>query len=164
VTVKGERGLLTRSFKHLNLDMRVEGTKKPKVVVSVYFANRKQLACVRTVLSHISNMITGVTKGFEYKMRLVYAHFPINVTTINDGTELEIRNFLGEKVVRKVPMLEGVKVIRSEKVKDEVVLVGNSIERVSQSAASIHQSCLVKGKDIRKFLDGIYVSERNVLA
>ena len=25
------------------------------------------------------NMITGVTKGYEYKMRLVYAHFPINI-------------------------------------------------------------------------------------
>lgn len=24
-------------------------------------------------------MITGVTKGYEYKMRLVYAHFPINI-------------------------------------------------------------------------------------
>ena len=29
--------------------------------------------------SHTLNMITGVTKGFEYKMRLVYAHFPINI-------------------------------------------------------------------------------------
>lgn len=72
-------------------------------------------------------------KGFEYKMRLVYAHFPINVTTTADGTELEIRNFLGEKVVRKVSMLEGVKVVRSEKVKDELVLVGNDVEMVSQS-------------------------------
>jgi large subunit ribosomal protein L9e len=42
-------------------------------------------------------------------MRLVYAHFPINVAAVANGTELEIRNFLGEKMLRKVPMLEGVK-------------------------------------------------------
>lgn len=30
-------------------------------------------------------------------------------------------------------------------------------------AADIHQSCLVKNKDIRKFLDGIYVSEGGVM-
>jgi large subunit ribosomal protein L9e len=66
-------------------------------------------------------------------MRLVYAHFPINVTTTNDGKELEIRNFLGEKMVRKIPMLDGVTIVRSEKVKDELVLTGNDLELVSQS-------------------------------
>lgn len=30
-------------------------------------------------------------------------------------------------------------------------------------AADIQQTCRVRNKDIRKFLDGIYVSERNVL-
>jgi large subunit ribosomal protein L9e len=40
---------------------------------------------------------------------------------------------------------------------------GNDIQNVSQSAASIHTSCLVKNKDIRKFLDGIYVSERTTV-
>ena len=44
-------------------------------------------------------MFTGVTKGYLYKMRFCYAHFPINVTT--SGRTIEIRNFLGEKRVRK---------------------------------------------------------------
>jgi len=32
---------------------------------------------------------------------------------------------------------------------------GNDIEKVGESCALIHQSCLVKRKDIRKFLDGM---------
>ena len=39
----------------------------------------KELATVRTICSHVQNMIKGVTLGFSYKMRSVYAHFPINV-------------------------------------------------------------------------------------
>jgi ribosomal protein L6P/L9E len=41
--------------------------------------------------------------------------------------------------VRKVDMLNGVTVVRSEKVKDELVLDGNDIELVSRSAALINQ-------------------------
>ncbi|MFS7909330.1 putative ribosomal protein L6 [Helianthus anomalus] len=64
------------------------------------------------------------------------------------------------KQVRKVDMLEGVTVVRSEKVKDELILDGNDIELVSRSCALINQKCHVKNKDIRKFLDGIYVSDK----
>ena len=114
-------------------------------------------------------------------MRFVYAHFPINVNVSDDGTTVEIRNFLGEKVLRKVDMLAGVKAELSKDQKDELVLTGNDVENVSQSgkhfysvifsfkfniscvAASIRQSVLVKNKDIRKFLDGIYVSEKTVM-
>ena len=56
----------------------------------------------------LQNMIKGVTKGFEYKMRLVYAHFPINANITDDGTIVEVRNFLGEKRVRIVKMLPGI--------------------------------------------------------
>jgi large subunit ribosomal protein L9e len=55
----------------------------------------------------LQNLITGVTKGYEYKMRLVYAHFPININIEDAGKTIEIRNFLGEKRVRIVKMLAG---------------------------------------------------------
>ena len=107
-------------------------------------------------------MIVGVTKGYKYKMRYVYAHFPINVNLEkkDDRYEVEIRNFIGEKIVRRVVMQPGVDVEISKSQKDELVLSGNSLEGVSQSAADIQQICRVRNKDIRKFLDGIYVSEK----
>eukprot|EP00817_Percolomonadidae_sp_ATCC50343_P004505 CAMPEP_0117425074 /NCGR_PEP_ID=MMETSP0758-20121206/5391_1 /TAXON_ID=63605 /ORGANISM="Percolomonas cosmopolitus, Strain AE-1 (ATCC 50343)" /LENGTH=63 /DNA_ID=CAMNT_0005209285 /DNA_START=450 /DNA_END=641 /DNA_ORIENTATION=- len=44
--------------------------------------------------------------------------------------------------------------------KDEIAIEGIDIENVSQSAALIHLNTRVRNKDIRKFLDGIYVSEK----
>nr|GME09629.1 60S ribosomal protein L9-like [Ipomoea batatas]GME09644.1 60S ribosomal protein L9-like [Ipomoea batatas] len=138
-------------------------TGKRKLKVDAWFGSRKTTAAIRTALSHVENLITGVTKGYRYKMRFVYAHFPINASITNTNKSIEIRNFLGEKKVRKVDMLEGVSVVRSEKVKDELVLDGNDIELVSRSCALINQKCHVKNKDIRKFLDGIYVSEKGTI-
>ena len=108
--------------------------------------------------THIKNMMTGVTAGFTYKVRYAYNHFPINVTLNKDA--VEVRNFLGERHVRKVRLHAGVTVVKTENVKDELTLTGNDIEKVSGSAALLHESCLVRNKDIRKFLDGMYVSER----
>merc|ERR1712039_573227 len=99
----------------------------------------------------------------EYKMRLVYSHFPINANITNGGKTIEIRNYLGEKIVRTVNMLEGVKVEKSAQTKDELIVTGTDIDLTSRSAALIRQSCLCKHKDIRKFLDGIYVSSHGVI-
>ena len=57
-------------------------------------------------------------------------------------------------------MQEGVNVEASKGVKDQIEITGNSLENVSQSAADIQQICRVRNKDIRKFLDGLYVSEK----
>ncbi|CAL5204170.1 unnamed protein product [Lathyrus oleraceus] len=165
IEVEGPRGKLVRDFKHLNLDFDLitDENGKKKLKIDAWFGSRKTSAAIRTALSHVENLITGVTKGFRYKMRFVYAHFPINASITNDNKSIEIRNFLGEKKVRKVDLLDGVSIIRSEKVKDEVVLDGNDIELVSRSCALINQKCHVKKKDIRKFLDGIYVSEKGAV-
>lgn len=54
----------------------------------------------------------------------------------------------------------GVKIERSATVKDELILSGNDIENVSKTCSLIYMQCLVKKKDIRKFLDGVYVSDK----
>merc|ERR1711913_279775 len=156
VTVKGPRGTLIKSFKHLAVDISMPDKKT--VRVEKWFGKRKKLAAVRTVCSHIQNLIVGVTRGYKYKMRAVYAHFPINCAISENGTLVEVRNFLGEKFIRKVRMHEGVTCENSKDQKDELTLTGNSIEAVSQSVALIQQSTTVKNKDIRKFLDGLYIS------
>jgi len=110
-------------------------------------------------------MITGVTKGFKYKMRFCYAHFPINVTTVKSADQdvVEIRNFLGEKKVRRVALLDGVKYFRTPDVKDQIEITGIDVTKVSLSCAQIAQATTVRNKDIRKFLDGIYVSEKTAI-
>jgi large subunit ribosomal protein L9e len=154
--VTGPRGELKRDFSHVNMDLRKVG--KDKIQVDLWFANRKELACVRTICSHLDNMCVGVTNGFIYKMRFVYSHFPINVTLT--GRTVEIRNFLGEKRVRKIELLPGVEYVRSSTVKDQIELSGNDIALVSLTAAKIQQATNIRHKDLRKFLDGIYVSEK----
>ncbi|KAH9951649.1 60S ribosomal protein L9 [Amylocystis lapponica] len=163
ITVKGPRGTLSKNVRHIDMDIRLLDGKDKKVTLAVWQGGRKHVACLRTIKSLIVNMITGVTKGFQYKMRAVYAHFPINCIIQEDGAAVEIRNFLGEKIVRHVNMLDGVTVAESKSQKDELILIGNDIQNVSQSAASIQGVCRVRNKDIRKFLDGIYVSEKGTI-
>ncbi|KAF4556910.1 Ribosomal protein L6 [Elsinoe fawcettii] len=162
VVVEGPRGKLTKNLGHLSVSFT--HPKKNVIAIELHHGSRKAVATLRTVRSIINNMIIGVTKGYKYKMRYVYAHFPINVNFEKDKeTDLwnvEIRNFLGEKLVRNVKMQPGVDVEASKNVKDELQITGNSLEAVSQSAADIQQICRVRNKDIRKFLDGLYVSER----
>lgn len=156
IKVEGPRGTLSRTFTHTPIEFSLKGKT---LTARVWFGARKHVACIRTICSHIENMIKGVTLGFSYKMRSAYSHFPINVSITEAGASVEIRNYLGEKRTRKIRMADGVKIALTDQ-KDEIVLQGNSIEAVSQSAAKIQQSTAVKNKDVRKFLDGIYLSDR----
>merc|ERR1711990_846629 len=158
VQVKGPRGSLTKSFKHMSVDMYKKDDKT--IQVEKWFGKSKELAIIKTVCSHIQNLITGVQRGFQYRMKMVYAHFPTNVQIAGDKRSLDVVNFIGQKVKFKVNALEGVTMERDAKNNTEILISGNDVENVSQTCALISQSCAVKNKDIRKFLDGIYVSNK----
>ncbi|KAF2717714.1 ribosomal protein L6 [Polychaeton citri CBS 116435] len=162
VTVEGPRGKLVKNLGHLAVSF--SQPSQSVINIEMHHGVRKSIAALRTVRTIINNMIIGVTKGFKYKMRYVYAHFPINVNfDKNNETglwEVEVRNFLGEKLVRRVTMRPGVDVEATKNAKDQLELTGNNIEDVSQCAADLQQVCRVRNKDIRKFLDGLYVSDR----
>jgi len=164
VTVTGPRGTLSRDFQHLRVDLRVESKGDVQTVkAELWFGNRLQLATLRTALTHIDNMVQGVTKGFLFKMKYVYAHFPINLVVSKDNKVVEVKNYLGEKMERIVTLLGDTTAKLSKDIdgtKDEITIQGSSLDAVSQSCANIQQIAKVNDKDIRKFLDGVYVSYR----
>ena len=82
-------------------------------------------------------MFIGVTKGFKYKMRYVYAHFPITGVINKDGHQLEIRNFLGEKRRRVVNLAGDTTVVKSADVKDQIEVSGINIEDVGKSCTCV---------------------------
>jgi len=152
VEVIGEKGRLVRDFSNSPVSIKVEDNQ---VIVSTDNSHRKAIAMVGTVCSHINNMIKGVTKGFTYKLKIVYAHFPISVKV--EGDKILIENFIGERAPRVAKIVGDVKVIVKG---DDVLVQGINIEEVGQTAANIEQATKIKNKDPRKFLDGIYVYEK----
>ena len=153
VEVIGEKGRLVRDFSNSPVSINIEDGQ---VVVYTDDTRRKAVAMVGTVCAHIRNMIKGVTKGFTYKLKIVYAHFPISVKV--EGDKILIENFLGERAPRVAKIVGNTKVIVK---KDDVILQGINMEEVGQTAANIEQATKIKNKDPRKFLDGIYVYEKH---
>ncbi|MGF3522387.1 MAG: 50S ribosomal protein L6 [Candidatus Bathyarchaeia archaeon] len=153
VTVKGNKATLSRDFSNTNISIETDGKT---VRVSAKWPRKKESALVGTVESHIKNMIVGVTKGFTYKMKIVFSHFPITVKI--QGKSVLVENFTGERRARSAKILGDVKVKLDN---DDLIVQGASLEDVSQTAANIQNMTRVTNKDPRVFLDGIFVYERN---
>jgi large subunit ribosomal protein L6 len=149
VTVKGSKGTLTRDFNNRNIMIKVEDDN---VVVEARFPKKKDKAMLGTIRSHISNMIIGLTDGFTYNMKIVYAHFPMTVK--KSGNKITIENFLGERHPRTSKIVGDVDVqIKG----DEVIVSGINKEHVGQTMANMEQATKIKGRDPRVFQDGIYL-------
>lgn len=154
VTVQGPKGELVRNFSHADITIEKQ---RNKIRVSVDYPRSRQIALVGTIVSHIKNMMLGVTRGVIYKMKVVFAHFPPSVKVEDD--KLVVENFYGEKAPRRAKILPGV-TVRVEG--DDVILEGIDIEQVGQTAANIQHSTKLRRKDPRKFHDGIYVYEKQI--
>jgi len=153
IIVKGVKGTLTRDFSQAPVSIEADGKT---IRVWAEWPSKKESSLVGTVCSHIQNMITGVKKGFTYKLKIVFSHFPISVK-VKDNMVL-IENFTGERNPRKARIIGDAQVkVQSE----DIIVQGIDIEHVSQTAANIEQATKVKKKDPRVFLDGIYVYERS---
>ncbi|MDY7081780.1 MAG: 50S ribosomal protein L6, partial [Halobacteria archaeon] len=125
------------------------------VVLESESERRAPLATLGSFESHIRNAIHGVTEGWEYRMKVLYSHFPMQVEV--KGNEVEVRNFLGEKHPRSTEIIGQTDV---EVTDEEIVLTGPNKEHVGQTAANIEQLTYINEKDIRAFQDGIYITEK----
>jgi large subunit ribosomal protein L6 len=153
VSVNGKLGNISKDFTRLPATLLIEGDN---ITIKPYGRRKKDLAIANTARSIIANMIKGVNQGFEYKLKIIYAHFPIAVKVKDNLVFVE--NFFGERSAR-ISRIHG----RSTKVViqgDDVVVSGPNLEEVSQTAADIEASTKVKNKDRRVFLDGLYIYHR----
>ncbi|MDG7010584.1 MAG: 50S ribosomal protein L6 [Nitrososphaerota archaeon] len=149
LTVKGKLGEARKNFDKISVNLSVEGDR---VVLSPFSAKKKDNVIINTVTSILNNMVTGVTKGYTYKVKVVYAHFPITVKT--KGKQVLVENFVGERSPRVSDIVGDCKVSVEG---DDVIVKGVSLEDVGQTAANIEQATKIKRKDQRVFLDGLYI-------
>lgn len=155
VTVRGPKGFITRDFSHARgVIVRLEDDS---VVVEAYRADRKLKALVGSIAAHIRNMITGVMRGYRYKLKIIYSHFPMSVTVDEKNRVIRIKNFMGERSDRIARIYGNVKVSVKG---DEVIVEGVDIEEVGLTAASIERATKVTDRDRRIFMDGIYIYEK----
>jgi large subunit ribosomal protein L6 len=152
ISVTGEKGTLTRDFSLAPVTIQLENKR---ISIQTNWPRKREAALVGTVSSHIQNMITGVTKGYVYKLKIVFSHFPISVKVKSKMVSIE--NFTGERSPRWARIMSDAKVSVKE---DDVIIQGINLEDVSQTAANIEQATKVKRKDPRIFLDGIFIYEK----
>ncbi len=156
VTISGSNGTLKRDFsfaRTISLEKRDND-----IIISTIHPRKKEKSLLNTLKSHIANLMKGAQNNYIYKMKIVFAHFPLNVSISKEGDKVLIDNFLGERS-KRVAKIEG------EKTKvtvegDDVIIQSPYIEDVGQTAANIRHATRIKRKDPRVFQDGIYVFQK----
>ena len=134
-------------------------TSNDKISLSIQFPRKKEKAMIGTVQAHLHNMISGVRFGYQYKMKIVFSHFPIRVKP--EGNLVKIENLYGGRKARYAKVLPGVKVNVDG---EDVIVEGIDKELVGQTCANIEQLTRQRGKrrqSPKTFMDGVYTYHRS---
>lgn len=151
--VEGPLGKTRKNFKKIPVDLQVTGKN---IILKSLGTRKKDYAIFKTAESIIKTLIKGIQQGYTFKMKIVYAHFPITVKVKDNNVMVE--NFQGERAARVSKIVGDTKVVAKG---DDVIITGPVLTDVSQTAASLQQNTKVKNKDHRVFLDGIYLFEKS---
>lgn len=149
--VEGNGDSTGKQLEHARVQIDVEDGE---VIFSTESTKRDVQSIVKAFASHLENLVDGLQNPHVYKMKGVYAHFPMTVK--HEGNEVVIENFMGERNPRRAEIMEGVDV---EVDGDDLTLTGPNKEHVSQTAARIEQICKKGDRDPRTFQDGVYITE-----
>jgi len=152
LTMKGPNGTASKNYQRIPVDVEVKGNK---VSIKPFTGKKNDVISANTVSSIVKGLVHGVTKGYEYRMKVVFAHFPVTVK-VKDN-QVVVENFMGERSPRLAQILDGCKVTIEG---DDIIIKGTSLEHIGQTAANVEQSTRIRRKDQRIFLDGIYVYEK----
>lgn len=152
LTIKGPKGEISKIMKYPQVTLSIENNQ---VKIETKRFTQRQKKIMFTFRAHVNNMIAGVTHGFEYKLVVVYAKFPITVEL--KGTKFNVKNLLGEKVPRTVEVPSDVKVDIKGK---DIVVTGIDKEKTGQVAASLEQLCRITHLDRRVIQDGIFITSK----
>ncbi len=126
-----------------------------EVTLSVDSPTKREKGLLGSYTSHIQNIIKGAQENFEYKLKILYSHFPVKVRA--EGNRLVIENFVGEEEPREAELLGDTE---AQVEGDEITLKGPNKEDVAQTAANIEATTEIKDLDKRVFQDGIYIVEK----
>ncbi len=147
---KGEE--VSKKMEHALVDVEIDGQE---AIFSTPSTKKDVQSIVHTFRSHVENMIEGLQDEHIYRMKGVYAHFPMTIKEQNN--QVVIENFMGERNPRKVDIMEGVTV---EVDGEDLTLKGANKDAVSQTAARVEQMCHKGNRDPRTFQDGVYITSK----
>ena len=153
LTIKGPKGEVTRELKQKNVSVKIDGQK---IILETKRFTKKDKKMAYSLTAHAKNMIKGTTQTHEYTLKICAGHFPMTVAVADN--KLSVKNFLGEKVPRILPLKEGASV----KVDGQLIhITSTSKEIAGQVAAGIEQLTRRPGFDTRVFQDGIYIINKD---
>ena len=128
-----------------------------KIRLSVKKARKNEKRRFGTMKSHIRNMIDGLSNGFEYELEICNVHFPMTVVFDKAKKEFIIKNILGEKSPRTVPVPGDVEVeIKAPHIK----IKSHNLEDAGQAAANLEKITKIRYRDRNKFQDGIFITKK----